>query len=288
MRVVIDTNRLESDELRIYLTADRTNFAVLPEHTIIEVFKIRDIDALIGSYQVLRDFPKQVLILRGNRFAARIDPRAGAVGNMLIDKEQTRGFPAFCDLISKAQKGDPHLRRQLVKRQEWANERAQAVETAFGDQSEALQQLREQFKAEDIRRLGAGEQLSDHARGLILSGARALTEDIARPGMQWIARLPLDLLSRQFTWRYCLCHLLQLVRMLGKGATRRAPAKARNDHFDNVFATYGTFFNGVMSMDTETLLTQATARTIIRSIGSHLSTDYIESGYILGVLPDPN
>ena len=286
MRVVIDTNRLESDELDLFLRGSADNLAVLPEHTVVEIFKIRDVDAVIGSFRILRKYPRQVLLLRNNRFARAVDPRAGvaAIANSLIDRTITREFVEFCGMLDRSEAGDASLRRQLITRQRWAAERADAVEQAFGDQSEALKVLRTQFRKDDIRRLGAREPLSIHARGIILSGTRMLAKEILPREFQWVARMRTPMICQHFTWRYCLCHLLQLVRMMGLGATRRAPAKARNDHFDNVFATYATYYNGLMSMDAETNLTQSVARLILTSLGAYVSTDYLESGYILKVI----
>ena len=67
-------------------------------------------------------------------------------------------------------------------------------------------------------------------------------------------------------------------------AQRRSPEKARNDHFDNVFATFGTYFNGLLTDDRGPLLTQHIARVILRSLGSRLAPDYVESEYILSLL----
>jgi hypothetical protein len=74
------------------------------------------------------------------------------------------------------------------------------------------------------------------------------------------------------------------MELLRKGAVRRAPAKARNDHFDNVFATYGTYFNGLMTNDSGPLLTQHVARLILNALEIRLATDYVESEYILDLL----
>jgi len=77
-----------------------------------------------------------------------------------------------------------------------------------------------------------------------------------------------------------------LVRLLSRGAVRRAPAKARNDHFDNVFATFGTYYNGLMTNDAESLATHGIARIVLRALGARLADDYVESGYILKVLEE--
>lgn len=286
VRVVIDTNCLESEELRIFLNAVTSNFAVLPEHTMAEVFKHKNLESIYASHSVLCDFPRQVIVLKANRFAAGVNPRVAAISNRFIDRESTRSFSAFCDALKAAKEGHDGYNRQLEKRQEWARERVDSVQEGLGDQSEALEEIRALFTAEDLRRLGAGEKLTERSRGLILSATQSLTERLAE-------RQPIPLVVPRpphryyaFTWRYALCHLIQLVRLMGKGAVRRAPAKARNDHFDNVFATFGTYYNGLMTHDAELFATHGIARIILGALGARLADDYVESGYILTVLKE--
>jgi hypothetical protein len=286
MRVVIDTNCLESEELRVFLGADRSNFAVLPEHTIVEVFKPRNLASVVASYSVLCDFPRQVIVLKANRFVAGVNPRVAAISNRFIDRESTRSFSKFCDVLEAAKKGHASYKRQLAKRQEWARERVDSVQDGLGDQSEALGELRTLFIAEDLRRLGAGEKLSQRSRELILSTTQSLAERLAerQPIPLVLPRAPHRYYA--FTWRYALCHLIQLVRLLSRGALRRAPAKARNDHFDNVFATFGTYYNGLMTNDADSVATQGIARIILRALGTRLADDYVESRYILHLLEE--
>lgn len=51
-----------------------------------------------------------------------------------------------------------------------------------------------------------------------------------------------------------------------------------------MFATFGTYFNGVMSMDRNQLMTHAIARIVLTSLGVRLARDYVESGYIFTLL----
>ena len=89
-----------------------------------------------------------------------------------------------------------------------------------------------------------------------------------------------------FTWRYALCHMIRLLRLVSDGGVRRAPAKATNNHFDNVFATFGTYFNGVMSWDADLLATHHNARVVLAGFEARLAADYVESGYILPLLSE--
>ena len=286
VRVVIDTNRLESDELEIFLSTRRTNLAVLPEHTLPELFKAGSLDAVFASYSLLTKYQSQVLVLVPNRVAAGVPGSVAAISNRLIDRTVTRSFPKFCAILKEAQAGHSSLSDQLRERQHWARERANAIEAALGDQSEALEQISAQFHPADLHRFRVGDALTDHARAVILDMTNELARSLAfgPKGKTRLERRPYC--YNQFAWRYALCHLVQLLTLPQKGASRRKPEKARNDHFDNVFAVYGTYFNGLMTMDLGSMSTQGIARIILRSLGVRLADDYLDDGYFLKLLDE--
>lgn len=284
MRVVIDTNSLETDELRLFLSASKKNFAVLPEHLAAEMFRPKSLDAIYSNFAVLCETAGQVLQLWSNQKALLVNPRRSAMANHFIDRQSSRTFGKFCDVLAMAQDGHAGLQRQLNQRQTWAQERVDAVEGAFGDMSEALEELRSNFTRQELRTMASGEPFPDGARGRIYALTLALAEDqLAKHTNGWRLPSPPHRYNH-FAWRYSLCHLVQMIEMMNRGARRRSPAKARNDHFDNVVATFGTYFNGVMTNDRKVLFTQHFARMVLKSLGVRLAPDYNETQYILDVI----
>ncbi|MGN3974748.1 hypothetical protein [Tsuneonella sp. SYSU-LHT278] len=285
LRVVIDTNSLETDELRHLLEADPGNRAVIPEHIASEIFRPGSVEAVISAFSVVKDFPTQVIMLWSNSRAARVDPRTGAIANCFIDREATRAFPEFCDTLIKAANGHRGYRQQLLRRREWALERANSVMSALGDQSEALEEIRSNFDESDLRKLARGEKLSDLARATIFQLTNTLANDQLRSlSTRGLVGEPHR--YNQFAWRYSLCHVIQLVEMVRKGAVRRKPEKARNDHFDTVVATFGTYFNGVMTNDKGPIATHHIARIVLKALGMPLAIDYLDSDHFAAMIAD--
>lgn len=284
MRVVVDTNRLETDELRLFLASCRNNMAVLPEHTIVEVFKVGELSAIRSSFSVLCDFPEQVLILYGNRKSAKVNARAPAISNHFIDRKNTRAFPEFCKMLRAAKEDDAKLRHQLAQRERWSNERVDEIQDALGDQAETLAELHALFTPAERAKLRSENVIPRKALGTILSITKhiAIQLNAGISGKHFLPPPPYMFYS--FPWRYALCHVIQLMELFRNGAVRRSPAKARNDHFDNVFAIYGTYFNGVMTNDRGTLVTQTGARAILKFLGARLATDYVRVEYLRSLL----
>ena len=280
MRVVIDTNCLESEELDLLLSSSKNHAAVIPGHTIAEIFRPRDNEAIFASLKIICTYSRQVIVLKENRLANRVDPKAPAISNHFIDKDTTRQFPKFCEVIEAAQQGDPAYLRQIERRRQWAIERVETAQAAMGDQSEALEELRANFADHELRELRAGRKLKDETRFKILALVTQPADKMFADQSNGTHIHSPPYRYNQFVWRYALAHIVQMMQLLRKGAVRRAPEKARNDHFDNVFATFGTYFNGVMSNDMGTLVTQDILRVILKSLGARLAPDYVTTGYI--------
>lgn len=64
MKLVVDSNRLQSEELRTYLNASTSNLAVISDFAAMEAYKGNTLASIYKSMQVLADFPNQVLILK--------------------------------------------------------------------------------------------------------------------------------------------------------------------------------------------------------------------------------
>ena len=285
MRVVIDTNQLQSNQLRIFLGADSRNMAVLPEHTILEIFKPSTLEGVYSAFEVMADFPDQIIQLRANRHVADTNVRFPGFANRFIAKEATRGMPRFIELLNTAREGSIDLQRQLEERRGWALERIDKTISAFGDIAEELAAIRSQFNPADLAAFSRDERTSHEFKYLLFDLTTRVADDLSR---QRTGRSIPNGQARynDFTWRYALCHLLQLVRLVGNGSVRRKPNKVANDHLDNVFATFGTYYNGLMTNDASANATHAVARVILEILGARVPEDYLGGGYMLKIVDD--
>lgn len=67
-----------------------------------------------------------------------------------------------------------------------------------------------------------------------------------------------------------------MMRLVQKGAVTRKARLARNDAVDVIFATYGTFFNGLMTADDEAGAVHYLARGMLKQIGARMPEDFME------------
>ena len=152
MRVVIDTNRLQSPELWGFLAMSPRNLAVLPDYVMMEAFKPGRLDGLQAAFSVLGRFPGQVLALKGTGAVCRLDPDAVAIAAAMVSEDETDAFPSFCKYVRTAGRGD-EIDDKLAERARWACEQMAVIDRGFADIAAALQEFAMPFTADELRRI---------------------------------------------------------------------------------------------------------------------------------------
>ena len=115
MKFVVDSNRLQSDELRAFLQRSSNNIAVITDFAAMEAYKGDTLSSIYKSMQVLSDYPKQIWILKGSAKVFQLTGKRKGLQRRLVDEPQTRGFPAYIKKLALGQSGNLHIQRQLLQ-----------------------------------------------------------------------------------------------------------------------------------------------------------------------------
>ena len=78
MQLVIDSNSLDDDDLRNFLAVSRKNFAVISDYVGLEASGGPTL-ALPRLMSVIKDFPKQVIVLKGTKRLFSVHPRTAGL-----------------------------------------------------------------------------------------------------------------------------------------------------------------------------------------------------------------
>ncbi|WP_245294468.1 hypothetical protein [Rhizobium aegyptiacum] len=81
---VIDSNMLQSDELRRYFKQESGNLAILPDFAWYELYKQQSLEGLRLGLSVVGDHPEQVILLRSGGHISRLDPAVAEDLNRLV------------------------------------------------------------------------------------------------------------------------------------------------------------------------------------------------------------
>ena len=95
MRMVVDSNFMQREELRSYLAASTKNYAVLTDYAAMEAYKGNTLTSIFHSMAIVTEYPKQVIILKATSIICGLTGREAASQEALIDKSLTRGSPGI-------------------------------------------------------------------------------------------------------------------------------------------------------------------------------------------------
>jgi len=116
MRVqkVVDSNVLQCDALRKYLARSLQHFVILTDYAFMEAYKADTLDVLYCSMEILSQYPKQVIVLKGTQAVCGLSGRGAGLQKRLIDQKQTLGFAKYSAHLIAAKRGDRHVQTQLL------------------------------------------------------------------------------------------------------------------------------------------------------------------------------
>jgi len=276
LSVVIDTNRLVSDELHAFLSASPDNRAVLPDYVAMERFKPDNLEALRDGFAVLKPFADQVVILKGTGEVSRLNPDDHFLPDAMIDTDQTEAFSDFCRYLDQALEGDENLLRQLRERAVWAQAHLAVVLQGAADFRASLAEFEAFFTPGNLAHLRRGGALDPEMHDRFNTAVRTIARSVFDKFPVPLDRPRPEAVANHFVARNALCNGVYMMSFIRRGIGVRKPEKARNDVVDVLLATYGTYFNGVMSNDDLTNEVHHVGRYLLEADGVPLAPDYLQ------------
>jgi hypothetical protein len=172
LKVVIDTNSLQTDELWAFLSMSQHNLAILPDYVLMESFKSGRTDGIRSAFSILGRFPGQVVALKATGEVSLLDPDRVAMSKAMVSAEETQAFPNFFGAISGDEKFGA-LDAQLALRGQWAREQMDRMLTAFADMAPAMEEFVAPFTAAELRLIRQSQPFRGHRKVCYTDGAKS-------------------------------------------------------------------------------------------------------------------
>lgn len=279
VRVVVDSNRAQSAELFAFLASSKTNRAVVTDWLMMEAYKGRTLDGLYKTLGVLKLFPNQVIVTKNTGMCMKT-----SVGNQmskrLIWNEITDGFPNFIEEVEAAKRGNSLLEASLLSRSQEANQRMSdlldQVDWIIGSYETMFKTLTQQ----DVRAIrGNGLASPDVIQRIALIGS-SIAEGYRRNlDIKSLATTGRDF-GNDFLFRVGMAITSSFLEWVRTGNQRLAkPEKVRNDHVDAMLSVYGTYFNGLMTMDSKLIQLHSLNRQLLKKMRASMPPAYYSSNF---------
>ncbi len=267
MKVVIDTNQMQSDRLRNFLSSNPKNTAIITDYAAMEAYKGDTFSSIFKSMGVLSEFPGQVLILKNTIKVCGLHGRASGLQKRLIDKSQTSHFPTYVRHLRLAQRGHTSLKIQLLDHGRAASEHIDRLLTEIQDTGTAHKGIRSIYTKSELTIYRNGGPLPQSFFSKSLSEIFKIAK-INFEKHPEVKRLPRENeLINTFIFRSCLCYYLLALDWVARGGGENAkPEKHRNDLIDSIFVTFATYFDGFMTCDARASRVYDEASTWISAI----------------------
>ena len=168
----------------------------------------------------------------------------------MIDRDQTRGFPEWCEHTARALAGDKDLQRQIIENGKEADAHLKRMRDDQESYALNLEELAKSFSKSELKALRKHEPISEQMFGKIQSHILEIAAFLfaTHPGIQELP--PARELPYTFIFRYAVAGYLVALRWMSVGGARNVkPENIRNDIVDATYAAYGTYFQGILSDD---------------------------------------
>jgi hypothetical protein len=250
MRKIIDSNFLRSDELRTYLSRSRRNEVVLNDYAFMEAYKGDTLNSIYHSMEVLVGYPRQVIVLKSTGFVCGLRGRVAGLQRRMIDARQTREFGEFCQALLAAKRGDLSLESQLLDFGRVATVQMDRVLADLGEMPDVIEDMAKTYSDTELKILRKGEPATNEMMIKFIHTVMQVSATLFRNHPQVNKWPNAHELPYTFIFRSSLCWILIARRWISVGGAKKVKTEnLRNDMVDGFFASYATYFDGLLSFD---------------------------------------
>ena len=264
---MVDSNFLQCDALKAYLSASPDNFAVLTEYAAMEAYKDDTLKSIYCSMEILAQHPKQVIVLKATQIACGLRGRDGTLQELLVDEMQTREFSEYCQYLLSAKYGDLSLRQQLLERGREATTHIDRMLLDMPTFSSGIDRMAATYSPAELKILRRREQPTPGMHKKLVQNVLSLARQFFKehPGVTEVPTGPE--MRNAFIFRYALCGYISILKRIADGGAGNAkPNKLRNDVIDVNFAAFATYFDGLMTADKRAGEIYAEATHLLREV----------------------
>ncbi|RWQ74185.1 MAG: hypothetical protein EOS85_22185 [Mesorhizobium sp.] len=249
--MVIDSSRLQSAELRDFLSASPTNLAVLPDFVWFEMYKQETVDAVLALLSVIGDFSEQIIVLKSGGEIARLNLSLPSEIAAMEQQDIAPLIREMADIMNGPRRGDPIVLQQL--RNLWSAAAVNLADMHEGaiDIVTSLPEMSEQmFSQHEVRIIRTNGRYTEEMFASIFGAAEQIWETLAEgSGLPWRSMSRGDTASA-YLFRYALSIVIYLLWWIRTGSPELERVdRIRNDLIDLSFVVYGTYYDGFLTAD---------------------------------------
>lgn len=275
-RLIADTNCLSEEITKQFLQLGSDYHVMLPDFVWMEVYKSNSIDGLRQSFQILKEFPKQVFHLKGTRAVVSTDPRPPAFGDRIIWPGATQEFERTLELIEKTPAVLLEHSRSFRRHHSAAMEHFEKMIAISAEFPEMFAGIESGLNHSEIKNIRRDEPYSMETIHRLMNITEILAEGARKSKLFSAPKVTRNSYFDDFTTRISLSFGLAFIKWVRMGSpVQQKPERLRNDFVDRIIATYATYFNGVLTKDKGLENTHLELRIVLEKLGARVPSQFL-------------
>jgi hypothetical protein len=215
-----------------------------------EAYKGDTLASIFHSMGIVADYPKQVIVLKGTQLVCGLTGRDAFLQEPLIDEDQTREFSEYCHHLLAAKRGDLSLQQQLLEHGREATIHMERLLQDMPTISSGFDLMAKTYSPAELKVLRRRERYTPQTREKLIQNICSLAAQLLKDHPSAKKQPKGPEIRDTFLFRYALCtYVLILKGIEGGGPTKTNPKDLRNDMVDVNFATFATYFDGLLTSD---------------------------------------
>ena len=214
-----------------------------------EMYKDNTLASVYKSMEILSEFPRQVIVLKGSKKVSALRGRRSGLQRRLVDQEQTAGFPDYISQLRLAQEGNSNVQAQLLEFGKLSTSQMTTMTGNAHNGRSFILSLVEAYSKEERHAIRVGGTYTGAFKMKTIGNVMLIAESLFA-GHSNVNRIPAHEIPNTYIFRATLSALLLALDWAARGGAQDAnPATIRNDLVDASFSAYATYFDGLLTGD---------------------------------------
>ena len=250
MRLVVDTNCLDSPALNDFLRCSEHHRVLLTDFVAIESHTSDPLTSLPRRLAILSKYPNQVLVLKNTPVLCGLSGRAAGLTRRMVDSRLTHEFEQFCNAVQLAAAGDKWHADQILEKSQAATEYLDRLLGIASNIDQWYGAFQTEFNQSEIKAIRRGEAHPESIWIKLTVMIRDVTGYLLA-GNPRCHRWPKQHeLPNTYLYRFSLFLHLHFLDWIKHGSSKtKKPEKFRNDLVDISIGAIATFFDGLYTED---------------------------------------
>jgi hypothetical protein len=265
-RKVLDISCAKDPRLNDWLKHSNQHFVVLTEYFAVEALNARDLDGVAANFQIVRNYPDQVLVAKPMNPLCQLAPKQLRKPKRLIDDTATKDFARLGRQIG-CMHADPRVQLGILERMHAARIFLENLSPAGDATKDALSGWLQTFRENDIKVLRKENEWTPDFKHTFLKNIIEQSDMMLQRAHAGACPNTLQDLLLSMNFAFPLCFSIRAVHRSAKGNPKDIGSRShRSDLIDSTYCATALYFDGLITQDKGAQQTYDEARKMLSQL----------------------